>query len=408
MKRTWILAATALVLVLAGRAFGEPKVVVEGDAKVAKAVRAALDKDVELVDAGDAEAVAIVRVTVKKKGKKYRATVVATQLADDAELARYTVTARRSKLPKATAAKARAKLSKPLAAARGRLPDTTPVAETPPEPEPREVATAPAEVPRTSVEQPLDSGAVHASATPARERREWAWVEAAVEARPFLRTLRYNDDINQALRAYDLAAPAVGGSIVLRPAPKGALRFFALRAEAESAVGVNGSRTDTGMEYGTSATEWSGGVRGAFTIGGSILTIDAAYGEHRFVIEDESEDVGGMELVPDTTYRWVRGALGLRVPFGDKLSFDVGAGWRQLLGTGDLESEAWFPRSSGAGIDADLGLTYAVGGAVSAHVRGDLRRYFFAMNPEVGDPWIAGGAVDQYLAIVTGLAIELR
>jgi len=34
----------------------------------------------------------------------------------------------------------------------------------------------------------------------------------------------------------------------------------------------------------------------------------------------------------------------------------------------------------------------------------DVRRYFFSMNPEVGDPFIAGGALDQYLGYTLGIA----
>jgi hypothetical protein len=159
------------------------------------------------------------------------------------------------------------------------------------------------------------------------------------------------------------------------------------------------------MGYGTSSSEWSAGVRADLPIAGWRWTLAAAYGEHRFAVEDEAMEE---ELVPDVTYRWARGGLAVAVPVGDKLVVEGGGGWRQLLSTGELASEAWFPRSTGAGIDAELGATWKAGGPVSLFARADLRRYFFAMNPEVGDPYIAGGAVDQYLAIVGGLGIALR
>ena len=63
---------------------------------------------------------------------------------------------------------------------------------------------------------------------------------------------------------------------------------------------------------------------------------------------------------------------------------------------------------TGSGIDAELGAAWKVGGPVTLEARADMRRYFFSMNPEVGDELIVGGAVDQYLAFVAGLTISLR
>lgn len=73
-----------------------------------------------------------------------------------------------------------------------------------------------------------------------------------------------------------------------------------------------------------------------------------------------------------------------------------------------LGSAAWFPRITGAGVEAHAGATWRARGPVSVHARADLRRYFFDVNPEVGDPYIVGGAVDQYLALVLGLSLALE
>ncbi|MBL9016862.1 MAG: hypothetical protein JNL83_21925, partial [Myxococcales bacterium] len=45
---------------------------------------------------------------------------------------------------------------------------------------------------------------------------------------------------------------------------------------------------------------------------------------------------------------------------------------------------------------------------LDVQARLDLRRYFFAMNPEPGDPWIAGGATDQYFGGAIGFAVSPR
>lgn len=36
-----------------------------------------------------------------------------------------------------------------------------------------------------------------------------------------------------------------------------------------------------------------------------------------------------------------------------------------------------------------------------------LRRYFFSFHPEVGDPSIAGGAVDQYVSAGAGVQFDV-
>ena len=68
----------------------------------------------------------------------------------------------------------------------------------------------------------------------------------------------------------------------------------------------------------------------------------------------------------------------------------------------------WFPRATGAGLDAGAMLTFHAKPWLELYARVDLRRYFFAMNPEVGDPWIAGGATDQYVGGALGIAVSPR
>ncbi len=407
------MVAIALVL-WTGVAAAGPPVVVTGDADadevgVTDAVRDALAPHVELVD-DPAAAAAVVSVEVKagKGKKKWTAKVSVRQAPDGKRLGGYDVKAARGKLAKAAAAKAWKQLKKPIGKAK---------APAPPEPEP--VAEAPREAsPPPPVEEDrvarvdgagggaTGEGALGVSARAAPGARgDAAWLTVAVTGRPQLRTLRYRDDLADTLRAYDLAAPAARLDVAWRPARAGALRHLAVRASYEQAVGVNGSRTDDGMEFATSASEWTAGVRGELPVGGARLALDAGYGEQRFTVDD---DAVGDDLVPDVTYRYVRGALGLTVPVGDKLAVDASAGYRYLVGTGDLGSDAWFPRQTGAGVDAAAGVRYAVAGPVELHAGLDLRRYFFAMNPEPGDPRIAGGAVDQYVAVVGGLAIALR
>jgi len=66
------------------------------------------------------------------------------------------------------------------------------------------------------------------------------------------------------------------------------------------------------------------------------------------------------------------------------------------------------------GLGVDTFRRHEIPDALGAKIRDreaarlDTRRYFFAMNPEVGDPWIAGGATDDYIGGAIGLAISPR
>ncbi len=410
--RAWLIAvATALVLAGAATvvAAAPPPVAVTGgdEAGVTAALRAALASHVELVD-DVREAAALVTVEVRAGKKKWTAKVSVYQAPDGKRLGGYEVKATKKKLAKVATAKAWKQLKKAIGKAKRPVAATVAVDDAAREPTPAPPPVEEDVVARADVEAGQgdrgDGLAVAAAAAP-RDEQGAPWLAIAVEGRPFLRSLRYRDDLADVQRAYDLAAPAVGMEVTWRPQRRGALRHVAVHAELELAVGVNGSRTEDGMEFPTSASEWSAGVRAELPVAGWRWRVDLGFGEHRFAVDD---DAVGDDLIPDTTYRWLRGALAVAAPLTGALTLDAGAGWRHLLGTGDLGSDAWFPRQTGAGIDAELGVTYQLAGPVALRGRLDMRRYFFAMHPEIGDAMIVGGATDQYLALVLGVDVALR
>jgi hypothetical protein len=86
----------------------------------------------------------------------------------------------------------------------------------------------------------------------------------------------------------------------------------------------------------------------------------------------------------------------------------VTGGYRYLFGMGGLTEATWFPRATGAGLDVSAGVAFHVTTWLDLQARIDTRRYFFAMHPAIGDPWIAGGATDDYIGGAIGLAISPR
>jgi len=369
---------------------GKPRVAVIGDEVVAKAFEKAIGDSVELVSTGggDPRAVAArhdlhaVIVVSASGGNVGRAIVY--QGSDGSELGRVEVKAGKYVAGKKLAPEVTAKLGDKLARATAPAPGAA-------------VAAAEPRPSRSSRATVSETGVTASAPRPERARRA---LVISVEERPFWRRLRYNDDLDRRLRPSDLVANAVGIGASWRPFQK--LRNVALVGRGELAVGVNGSRTPDGTVYSTASSEWSLGAGFDFGIAAARIGIVAAYGEHRFAIGDEPT----MELVPDVTYRYARGGLVVEAPLGSSWDLTFTAGWRQLLGLGGMRDDSWFPRATGAGIDGSAGIAFHVTPWLDVQARLDLRRYFFAMNPEPGDPWIAGGATDQYFGGAIGLAVS--
>lgn len=280
------------------------------------------------------------------------------------------------------------------------------VEEPPPPPEPvveEKVVEAPppepAAAPAPSVAATPAVAAVYEPAAPPRSR---PLVTVRLAERPFWRRLRYRDNLDESLRPSDLTANAIAIDATIRPLR--ALTGFGVTAHFERAFGVNGSRTSDGMGYGTTSQALGLDAR----IGGRVGRIDAAavvgVGEQRFTIDDEG--MTGGELLPDVIYRYVRAGADVTVALAPRWELGVSGGYRYLVSMGDLDDVAWFPRAEGAGIDATASITFLATPWLGIYAALDMRRYFFTMNPEVGDPWIAGGAIDQYLGAFVGLSVR--
>ena len=422
-------AVLSLLLVLVGRAVADkPRVAIVGDdAAVVGAVRKALAGKVVVVrdvdaGAGASDAViveaagahklaAVITVEVTGSKKKQTATVVVRQGRDGRERGRMVVKDAPKKLARAVGKQVARKLGKAIRGAKAPAPppaEPPAVAAAPPPPPP--VVERSAAEPEAPVDD--DAGASAASATEVRATvdarpRRANTIRIAVDERPFYRRLRYNDDLDDVLREYDLAANAVGVTVAARPFA--AAPGFVITLGGELVVGVNGSRTDDGMEYGTSGSEWSAALGYDVRLGRLSLGLRAAFGEQRFAIDDEAMGAGGgRELVPDVTYRWARGGLDGELALSRRWSVTARGGYRHLLDTGELVDAAWFPRATGAGLDGALGLDLHLARRVTAYARAEVRHYFFAMNPVPGDDLIAGGAVDSYLGGAIGLAVAVK
>lgn len=425
MRRLVSIGVAVLLAVPAAAHAGSKRVAVVGSAKfgVAARVRKALARRVELVAvdtrprsrravqalAREHRLDAVLTVAVAtwrwprrgRRSKRYgRATLTLRDGKTGRVLARFELQRRSRALARATARRTWRKLRRGLRKAR-RPAAARRVARAEPPPPPRRVEPEPKPRRRAVVDNPdttsagsADTG-LTAVARSAPRRGGRPAVSLGVDGRAFLRQFRYNDDLFDTLRTYDISAPAVGITATYRPFAS--TPWFALRGELELAVGVDGSRTEDGMQYDTSSSEWSLTTRLDKRLGSATIGLDLAVGEHRF-------KVGGA-LIPDVTYRWARGGLAYSHALSGRVSVDAAAGYRYLISAGQLTEDMWFPRATGAGIDAELGARVRASDAITLFARADVRRYFFAMNPEPGDAQVAGGAIDQYMAVIAGVVV---
>jgi len=235
-------------------------------------------------------------------------------------------------------------------------------------------------------------------------------LDVAVYGRAVNRKLRYNDDLYGLLRGYTLPlGPAIFAQVRWFPAAHFTDSFIAhvgLDITYERAFGIDSKRND-GEVFPTTMQSWSFALRGRIPLGAHQAALNVGYGGHDFVVEPSGPAVPGRSNtpeVPQVKYRFVRIGADARLAPVAGLRLMVGASYLVVLDFGGISDDLWFPRSDVGGIELQAGIGYELDVGIEIRAMFDLRRYFYTMNPEVGDPWIAGGALDQYLSGSLGLA----
>ncbi|MEQ8983100.1 MAG: hypothetical protein RL846_34475, partial [Deltaproteobacteria bacterium] len=223
-------------------------------------------------------------------------------------------------------------------------------------------------------------------------------IVARLDFRLFSRSLSYNDDIFGELRPYEVVgAPAIGGQITwFIPAlfTNDWYRHFALDLSGQYALGLS-SQNASGAVFDTSAITIDAGGYARLPLGRHEIGALVGMGVDTFSIADAD---GVSAEVPGVTY--VTARFGGRVRFfvTDEISVRAEGAYRLVLGAGEIRDDEWFPRASVGSADAQLGVSYDLGYGFYADAGFAMRRFFYSFNPEPGDPWIAGGAADQYFA----------
>jgi hypothetical protein len=302
-----------------------------------------------------------------------------------------------------------------VARLRAALQPTPPVAmaeaEARPEPPPdvpRAVAPEPLLPPPTPEPAPIRAEETLVSAQPAETHQPSALpaLDLAVGGGVMSRSLSYTDDLFHALDSYRLSA---GASL------EAAADFYpgALAVSGWPArIGLTGrynlepalaSYDTAGDRLTTTSDAWELGPKVRVPFGIAELSASATWARQRFSVQIPP---GAGLVVPGVAYSALRGDVGARITVFERVTLLADAAYLHVLGSGEVASQTYFPRLGVAAVEGRLGAAVRISGPFEARTWADYRRYFFSMNPRPGDPYIAGGALDEYVTLTGALAVR--
>lgn len=363
---------------------------------IAKQLRAEGHSVAIVATAADAEGVsAIVVATAKKKGKRWRLQIVVRDGSDDSLLGEATMTARSARrLPRQVRRLFIKRLGDAIEAGTTADAEAEPADDAEPAADP--APAGPATGSATTV-----TAAVTSTPRPRLgEEGESSLIDAtfAVSGRVFSRRLSYRDDIFGMLPQHQ-----ADGTPALVVTASGFVGRYGARAELAYTWPFD-SRTPDDVAFPTEALGYVVGGRVRVLDGDLKLAVGADYGGRDITIGPA--DMQAKPQIPDAEYRFLRASTGVETALGGAMSAGGEVGYRYVLSTGELESDDYFPRLSAGGVDAALWLRVRVMGPVHVAVSANLERYFLSLNPEPGDPLIAGGALDQLIGGQLGVEVE--
>lgn len=261
--------------------------------------------------------------------------------------------------------------------------------------------TAPS--PSEKSEAPAPAASTADTQTDALERREALRIASGrVEVAAFVgagaggRFFRYSDAIGRLLAPYTLAVAPIA-SFELEAYPLAStnlpgLRDVGFRGRVSRAFAVD-SKTPDGAAIDTSWMRFGGDVRYRFIAPGRhrfelglLVGADANY----FSMSTASKVAA---LVPSARTISVRFGLDGELLVSSRFSILFGGSYLMTTSPGEIYDR--FRDARVAGLDANLGFSLGLAPGVSARLSGDYTRYFASFRPEVGDPAVAGGALDQ-------------
>lgn len=214
------------------------------------------------------------------------------------------------------------------------------------------------------------------------------------------RHFSYRDDLFDQLRRYDLGGTAsfAGAGEVFPLAGRGGWRSALGGAARFSYTPSFGSDATNGEAYTSSASSYAIGARvrrelevdgtgvvltGAFDVGGQSFSVDSMTSEL---------DSG----VPDVSYRYLRPGASARVAILGRYAVELALGYRHVLDVGEIGDAEHFPRLGVRGVDVEGSIAVPLRRGFDLRAGAALEQYGYDLDPQPGDPMVAGGATDRY------------
>ena len=253
-----------------------------------------------------------------------------------------------------------------------------------------EVATTSA---APSVPADADRGASREPASEAHAGRkgDLLWIRAAIASGS--RNFSYVDRMTPTLRSYALfAAPMARVDAEVYPFARTALpggMDFGITGDYARAFAVS-SDDSSGTSVSSNWSLFDVGAHERFPLGRSwLLGLGAGYGEMTFLFDGALATTAAL---PGVQYHLVRFGGDVRVALGSFSLYGYGS-YLDVLSTGPVG--AYFARATVGGLEGRLGLSHDLGHGFEVSFEVAYTRFFYAFNPQPGDAYVAGGALDQ-------------
>lgn len=218
------------------------------------------------------------------------------------------------------------------------------------------------------------------------------------------RALSYSDLLSENLRTYSVLGmpmPSVRGEVY--PLARGALPVLSDLGVALSyarAVGLD-SKGDGGARISTSWSRLHAGLKGRLRPAGQGGPVLFATGGLCWIDFDLASTGDPSRDAVSVSYVSLRVGLDGRVPVGP-VALEAGAGYQAPLSTGALASH--FREPSAGGVDLRLAVAVPFAPGLEARAGASYTRFFYDFDSEPGDPYVAGGALDQFYGVHLGVA----
>jgi len=245
-----------------------------------------------------------------------------------------------------------------------------------------------------------------------------AAVDIELDFRIVHRKFEYNDELpaeGGELRDYTLnIGPGVGAKFQYFPGAhftSGVGAQFGIDFEWERLFNLDSTRAD-GATFPTESQQFLIGLRWRYPTGRWEPTVVVDWGLHHFSFGVSGPPVPGEDNtagIPSVRYEFVRFGGGFRVDLGKQKIVNIvtNIAFRGVYSVGGIGTSTWFPEAKANGMDALFVLGIALPKGFEIRVGFDYRRYWFDLNPvppPPNPPYVAGGALDQYLGASLGVA----